>query len=541
MTRPLAVSVAAWLSVVLAGAFLGLRWAIAAAALCAAAALWLFRKRRARFLYRLLFFTLLLAALLATALYEHLSLAPARALVGREAEIEGQVTRVSQGENGFQGAVIRIHRLTAAGERIHIRTSLSIALPDAPPLTPGDRVTLCTTLSFAPDEAGEDWLLRYYRGENILLSAYGGRLIAVTPGRLPLSARLEAYRLSLAGGCGTPLAAALLLGEREGLDEETESLFQTTGTVHMLSFSGMHFTALAAVLTLLLTALGLSRRHTALILMAVVMGIMALMGFSPAVTRAGLAMLILSFGTLIFREADPLTSLAAAALLIAGLRPWVVWSSGFLLSYSAVFGILLTARPLTGLLAALLPPLQEKGWWRGLCGAAAVSLAASLFTAPVLLLLEGEISALSVPANLLTCYPMMALMLLGLLYRLLPLPLLIPLMTALENLCLGILRRLAAIPGGTLSAGSIPVWITVAGLLALVAVCLFDRKKEDELRPAFACGLLLLTAALLTAPLSAKEELLSVTMMDVGQGMSVLVSDGGESILIDCGSESVSD
>ena len=150
MTRPLAVSVAAWLSVVLAGAFLGLRWAIAAAALCAAAALWLFRKRRARFLYRLLFFTLLLAALLATALYEHLSLAPARALVGREAEIEGQVTRVSQGENGFQGAVIRIHRLTAAGERIHIRTSLSIALPDAPPLTPGDRVTLCTTLSFAP-------------------------------------------------------------------------------------------------------------------------------------------------------------------------------------------------------------------------------------------------------------------------------------------------------------------------------------------------------------------------------------------------------
>ena len=61
--------------------------------------------------------------------------------------------------------------------------------------------------------------------------------------------RLRAWsRERLVGGMDPevePLAAALLLGRREGVDPEVNDAFARTGTTHLLAISGMHMQMLA--------------------------------------------------------------------------------------------------------------------------------------------------------------------------------------------------------------------------------------------------------------------------------------------------------
>jgi competence protein ComEC len=57
-----------------------------------------------------------------------------------------------------------------------------------------------------------------------------------------------------------PLAAALLLGQREGVDPDVNDAFARTGTTHLLAISGLHLQALGLVLWFVFRALGLGRR-----------------------------------------------------------------------------------------------------------------------------------------------------------------------------------------------------------------------------------------------------------------------------------------
>ena len=57
-----------------------------------------------------------------------------------------------------------------------------------------------------------------------------------------------------------PLAAALLLGQREGVDPDVNDAFARTGTTHLLAISGLHLQALGVVLLFVFRALGLGRR-----------------------------------------------------------------------------------------------------------------------------------------------------------------------------------------------------------------------------------------------------------------------------------------
>lgn len=60
------------------------------------------------------------------------------------------------------------------------------------------------------------------------------------PGSMPLMARMEDWREALCARTQNPLARAVLFGDREGMDEHEQTLFQKTGMTHILTFSGTH-------------------------------------------------------------------------------------------------------------------------------------------------------------------------------------------------------------------------------------------------------------------------------------------------------------
>src|SRR5262249_46754607 len=83
-----------------------------------------------------------------------------------------------------------------------------------------------------------------------------------------------------------PLAAALLLGRREGVDPEVNDAFARTGTTHLLAISGLQMQMLAASLLIAARALGLPRRPSYVAVAAATVAYAVLVGPAPSIVRS---------------------------------------------------------------------------------------------------------------------------------------------------------------------------------------------------------------------------------------------------------------
>ncbi len=111
------------------------------------------------------------------------------------------------------------------------------------------------------------------------------------------------------------LASALLLGLREDLDQEATAAFSQTGTIHLLSISGLHVGILAAFLFGFMR-LGLLSRGPALAAVAlIVTGYAVLIDAEPPAARATVLVLAVCLSRYLRRSLPTFNALAAAALL----------------------------------------------------------------------------------------------------------------------------------------------------------------------------------------------------------------------------------
>ncbi len=193
--------------------------------------------------------------------------------------------------------------------------------------------------------------------------------------RQALEKRLDALFTSQSG-----LAKALLIGVKDDLQEEVTKGFKAAGIAHVLAVSGLHVGFLVAGLLLVLRPLNLSPKIRLLVLSVLLLAYCFLLDFAPSVVRASLLAVLLLLGKATRRRVDPLTSLAAAFLLILLLRPSDLFNLGFQLSFLAVLGIITLGDRFNQLLLrwerfATLPSFVQ-----GIFKAYAITLAASLFT-----------------------------------------------------------------------------------------------------------------------------------------------------------------
>lgn len=203
-------------------------------------------------------------------------------------------------------------------------------------------------------------------------------------------------RIDAVFGSGSPLFCALLAGDRKRMDADTVSALRRTGIVHILTISGLHIGLIALALSRLLRRLPMPQvLRTALLFL--IMGFYALLtGLSPGTARALVMMAVREAALLRGRKYDRLSALAAAALVLTGIRPALAFSLSFLFSFTAVWGIALLAPAFERLTARL--PLP--GRLKGLSPALAFCLAAQLSVLPMQLQLYGYIPLLGVPLNL---------------------------------------------------------------------------------------------------------------------------------------------
>lgn len=184
-----------------------------------------------------------------------------------------------------------------------------------------------------------------------------------------------------------PLVKALLTGDRSGLDPGTLEAFRRSGASHLLALSGLHLGVIYGMLLQLTRPLGNSLRARAgkAALAVGASGFYAVMtGASPSIVRAFLFIALNETAKLLGREREPVRILLAALTLQLALKPAVISSAGFQLSYLAMAGIFI-----------LYPSLER--WYPGsgsrsrdrldpvrrIWQAAALSISCQAFTAPV--------------------------------------------------------------------------------------------------------------------------------------------------------------
>lgn len=488
----------------------------------------------------------LAAGLAWTGTYGQLTHAPAQALAGTEGTISA--TAADWPRETAYGSSVLVYLRPEEGLPISTRLYLDDPSPD---LRPGDTLTVPAELRLADTIAGEH--TDYYYAKGILLVAYGeGEAEVSRPVRPPwwtwpaYAARaLEDSVARAFHGWAAPLITALITGEDAGMDGGEYAALRRTGLSHVISVSGLHVSFLAGCLAALL---GAWRRRTAVISIALMFFFAAAVGNTPAVLRAAFMQSMLLLAPLVGREDDRATSLFTILMLLLAANPYAAASVSLQLSFAAVAGIYLFTGPLNDRLRALLPS-EPKGFWPRLGRLAgefvfaslSTTLGAIVFTTPLTAVYFHSVSLIAPLANLLTLWAFSLAFLGGLAVSLagLALPALAGVLAWPVSLAVWFVQKvtaaLARLPFASVSTQSVylRLWLAlVYGLLLLYLLWRGEKKRPlvpIGLGTAALCGALVLNAAAQTGGA------LTVSVLDVGQGLSVALTSGGRTALVDCG------
>ena len=371
-----------------------------------------------------------------------------------------------------------------------------------------------------------------------------------------LDAARDRSRQALSAGTGPSQGALLrgmVIGEDAAVADDVRADFRRSGLAHLLAVSGQNVMLLAALAMGLATVAGASLRARVAFALALVVAYVPLAGGGPSIQRAGVMGAAGLVAALAGRLGDRWYALLLAASVTLAVNPLAARDPGWQLSFAAVIG-LLSAAPAAAraLMTARLP--------RSVAEVTAITAVATVATAPLLVLHFGELSIVSLPANLLAAPAVAPVMWLGMLAA--GVAQLDPALALPLTWCNGhlvayiewIAHSAASLPHATVELSPRAAATATAGVtMTLVAFIAVRRRWRGFEFPGHVVGrmqrLLWVLAAVVAAvvvawlvsgggggraPAIADDELV-VSFLDVGQGDATLLQTRRAAVLFDTG------
>lgn len=398
------------------------------------------------------------------------------------------------------------------------------------------------------------------------------------------------------------LARGMVLGQDERIDPSTREDWRAAGLAHLLAVSGQNVMLLAALALPFLAAAGLGPRGRGIALLCLVAVYVPLAGAGPSLQRAGVMGAAGIAAMTLSRPTSRWYALLLAAAVTLAINPRACGEPGWQLSFAAVVGILTLGPSLQRMFmrtaAALLPHLEgrhalprgrdagsetpdsrdasaarpagvlARRLGRGLAEGAAITLAATLATGPLLAHHFGSVPVAGLPANLLALPAVAPAMWLGMVKAGLgQLAAAIPQADLVARLLgpiahipvaylAGLAERFADLPGAQIGvplgspAGVVAAYAVLAAAAAAatravgalgpraeeLAAAWRRRPRAQRLAVAAAvlAALSLPVARLMSGPGAPSE--LTVRFLDVGQGDATLIQHpDGTAVLFDGG------
>ena len=337
---------------------------------------------------------------------------------------------------------------------------------------------------------------------------------------------------SLAGKPYAGVIRALVVGDDSQISASDWTIYLRTGTNHLMSISGLHITMLAGLVYALIAFIW--RRFPVLVMRmptkkaATIAGLITailyacLAGLSVPTQRTLFMLMTFAFALLLGRNLAISRALSIALIVVVLIDPWAVIAPGFWLSFSAVAFIAYIS----------VGRLQIQHW---LVTAIHTQWAVTLGLLPILILIFGQTSLISPLANALAI-PVISLIVV-------PLSILGSFIDSLFsvdfvlhgahwvlNIAMLGLNWLANLPIAVWQQAAPPMWAMLVGLLGVLWLLLPRGFPQRWL------GFVLLLP-LFFVPIK-KLDLgeMQVRVMDVGQGLSVVIKTANHTLLYDAGS-----
>ena len=195
---------------------------------------------------------------------------------------------------------------------------------------------------------------------------------------------------------GRALVPALVAGDTTGVSADLREAMRDSGLAHLAAVSGANVTIVLGLVLSLCAALRLPLLARSVIAVATLVGFVALARPEPSVIRAAVMGVVGVLALSSPQRSRAAPALGFTVLATLGWDPWLARSPGFALSVVATVGLVTLAADWSRRLRGWLPPRL------GLVAEPlSVTAAASLVTLPVLVAIQGTVSLVSLPANLL--------------------------------------------------------------------------------------------------------------------------------------------
>lgn len=188
------------------------------------------------------------------------------------------------------------------------------------------------------------------------------------------------------------LAEGILVGGKQGLGKDLLTVFTVTGLLPLIVLSGYNVMIVAQGVLICFSFL--QRRYALVLSGTTIVLFVVLSGSGSSAIRAGLMAVLALFARASGRRYDALRILIFSFFVMLIWNPLqLVYDPGFQFSFIATLGLILLSSPLE----ARLMKIKQTG----LREIIATTLSAQLFVLPMLLYQTGNLSLVSVPANIL--------------------------------------------------------------------------------------------------------------------------------------------
>jgi competence protein ComEC len=332
---------------------------------------------------------------------------------------------------------------------------------------------------------------------------------------------------ALPGDAQRGVLTALAIGDQQAIGAQQWTVFTRTGVNHLMSISGLHVTMLAALAFAValrvwsrMDALALrlpAQKAAALLGLAVATAYALLSGFGVPAQRTLYMLAVVAIALACGRPVRSADVLALALLAVLALDPWAVLAPGFWLSFGAVALILYVG-------AARVERTGPLRTW------AHVQWAITLGLVPLLLVLFQQVSIVSPLANALAV-PLIGLAVvpLTLAGTVLALDFILLAAAWLMRWCYLFLATLSSLPAAVWEQHAPPAWalaVALPGLIWLLAPRGFPARWVGAVA--------LVPLFTLPAPRPAAGHFWA-DVLDVGQGLAVVVRTAQHALLFDAG------
>lgn len=356
----------------------------------------------------------------------------------------------------------------------------------------GDRLVFSgyvNPVSDSADSYARLMMVRGYTGRtyissysHVVVSPVKDRRLATVFKNMQHGATERLGRLDMGGG-ELAVAAAMTTGDRSGVTPALRSSYARTGTIHLLSVSGVHVAMVFMLVNILFYLLPLFRRgHIArnLLAVALVWAYAAMTGLSPPVIRSAFMFTGAQAALAMSAHRSPVNIMCGTALIMLAIGPAMLFDISFQLSFIAVAGIMAWFGPLYRLVASRWKLLNAL--WATLI----TGLVASAATMPLVSHTFGMISLAGIILNPVVILTANIVLLSSLVWIIMPLPLLEPLFSRLIGGAAWFQNKIIELVAGVPAASveySMPLWLVFVIYAAMIIFTVWLAARPQTEKP----------------------------------------------------------